>query len=222
MFWKKVLTKPAGAARPIYLHTVSDASNDTLIAVGRHPAPLVLLFESMLNTIYFSSVPTDPKVAQSLVPSTCPEWSVNRTKRALYKTNPAAVTSEMRDRCVFAAKKVRAFEQALHSINRHRDRVATGLFMQEMIYAEKEHQAQQFRDANFETTPGPYVAQYAEYAGISPQQAAEEILFQAQLDREHLKHTEYTRLRLFGKLKRAATAEELDVIFAEFYEGGTV
>jgi aspartyl/asparaginyl beta-hydroxylase (cupin superfamily) len=79
------------------------------------------------------------------------------------------------------------------------------------------------KDAGFDealAASAPYVVQHAEESGLSLQDAAEDILFQAQLFHEHLEKTERVRLALFRKIKRARTPWDLDQIIEKFQRDG--
>lgn len=228
MFWKRFFSARHTSAplQPLMYYSVIDSSNDTLIAISSYPPPVVLLAESMLDTIYVHSMPAaSVAVVRTVPPRNYPEWSWNYAKREFQRTNPAIITDDLRERAVFAARKAEILSQALYAINRQRDKIYMGLMIQETIYAEKEKQARMLKEARFDAGHAgmaPYVVQYADSAGLSLEQAAEEILFQAQLDRELLEKSERVRLLLFRKLKRATTEAELDEIMRTFYRDGTV
>lgn len=203
---------------------VIDAGNNTLVAIGTQIPALVFLRDSLMDTIYDVGI-VSPEVLQikGSDPRTYPEWSWDLRSRAFTKTNPAIITEGMRARAVLAAKKGDIISRASYLINRARDKVNPGLFFQETIYATKQKQAQLLKDAGFDETlaaSAPYVVQYADERGLSLRDAAEDILFQAQLFHEHLEKTEKVRLALFRKIKRAKTPEELDEIMERFQKDG--
>ena len=191
------------------------------MAIGSYPAALVFLNESMLDTIYVAHIlPNDDLLRiQSSSVRAYPEWSLDYKKWMFVRTNPEIVTETMRERAAFAAKKVEAISKIIYSINNLRTKIGTGLWFQENIYVEKARESQLLKDAGFagiDVNAVPYVAQYADDNGISLQQAAEEILLQAQLDREYLAKTERIRLAVFKKIKLARTAEEIRTIMENF------
>jgi hypothetical protein len=203
---------------------VVDAGNNTLVAVGTHIPTMVFLRASLLDTWYDVGI-TAPEILRikESDPRTYPEWSWDIRTRTLTTTNPAVITEQMRERAVLAAKKGDMIFRATYLINRARDKVNTGLFFQETIYAAKERQARMLKDAGFDeglSASTPYVVQYAEETGMSLQDAAEDILFQAQLFHEHLEKTEKVRLALFGKIKRARTVQEVDEVMDRFHREG--
>lgn len=203
---------------------VIDAGNNTVVAIGTQIPAIVFLRESLLDTIYDVGI-VSPEILQieDSDPRTYPEWSWDLRNRVFTKTNPLIITEAMRERAALAAKKAELISRASYLINRARDKVNPGLFFQETIYATKQKQAQSLKDAGFDQAlapSAPYVVQHAEETGMSLQNAAEDILFQAQLFHEHLEKTEKIRLALFGKIKRARTPEELDQIMERFQKDG--
>jgi hypothetical protein len=215
-------SKPA--ARVVAHSVVFDAGNNTLVAVGTHIPAMVFLRDCLLDTIYDVGV-VAPEVLEikAADPRTYPEWSWDYRNRAFGRTNPAIVTDAMRERAALAAKKAEIFTRAAYLINRARDKVNPGLLFQETIYATKQKQAQMLKDAGFDealAASAPYVVQHAEESGLSLQDAAEDILFQAQLFHEHLEKTERVRLALFRKIKRARTPWDLDQIIEKFQRDG--
>ena len=203
---------------------VVDAGNNTLVAIGTQIPAMMLLRESLMDTVSYVGV-VAPEILQikESDPQTYPEWSWDFRNRAFSKTNPAIITEGMRERAVLAAKKGEMISRAAYLINRARDKVNPGLFFQETIYATKQKQAQLLKDAGFDETlagSAPYVVQYADESGMSLRDAAEDILFQAQLFHEHLEKTERVRLALYRKIRRAKTSEELDEIMDRFQREG--
>lgn len=223
MWWSRQKTA-ASPDMSTLLHGVIDSGSGTLLAIGAFPATLVLLSESMLDTIYVPAMQIDDvQKLRTASPHSYPEWSWS-SGNAFKKTNPAIITEELRARAVFAAKKKDTLARAIYSVNRMRDKIDTGLTAQAMIYLQKAEQARALKDANYDITTvhAPYVVQHAEDVGIPLAAAADDILFQAQLDNEHLEKTERVRIALFRKLKRATTAEELDSIMRTYYRDGMV
>jgi hypothetical protein len=203
---------------------VVDAGNNTLLAIGTHIPALVFLRDCFMDTIYDIGI-VSPEVLEikESDPRTHPEWSWDIRTRAFTRTNPAIITEAMRQRAVLAAKKAEIVTRASYLINRARDKVNTGLFFQETIYATKQKQAQLLKDAGFDqarAASAPYVVQWADETGMSLQDAAEDILFQAQLFHEHLEKTERVRLALFRKIKRAKTPWELEQAMERFQRDG--
>jgi hypothetical protein len=203
---------------------VIDAGDNTLLAISTQIPSMVFLSDSLMDTVCAVGI-VSPEVLEITKsdPRTYPEWSWEFRTRAFSRTNPAIITEQMRERAVLAAKKGETISRATYLINRARDKVNTGLLFQETIYATKQKQAQLLKDAGFDEAlagSAPYVVQHADETGMSLQDAAEDMLFQAQLFYEHLEKTERVRLALFRKIRRAKTSGELDEIMERFYREG--
>ncbi|MFZ2886928.1 MAG: hypothetical protein WA021_03860 [Minisyncoccia bacterium] len=223
MFWTSLFKKKDVRPNTGTLHAIFDSGSNTLVTIGRYPPALMLLAESLLDTIYVPTIEAE-NVEKLLAarPSSYPEWSW-RGGNNFRATNPAIITDEMRKRAVFANKKLAIFAHAIYLMNRLRDKVHTGVHGQEMVYAQKREQAQAVKDVvGDKAVHAPYVVQHAEDTGLTLLQAADDILFQAQLDAEYLEKTERVRIALFKKIKRAQTARELDEIIRNYYRDGTV
>jgi len=220
----KVRSRFSKPPRIVAHSIVLDAGNNTLVAMTTQIPSAVFLSESLMDTICAVGI-VSPEVLEITKsdPRTYPEWSWEYRTRAFSRTNPAIITEEMRERSVLAAKKGETIARATYVINRARDKVNTGLFFQETIYASKLKQAQLLKDAGFDETlagSAPYVVQHADETGMTLQEAAEDILFQAQLFSEHLEKTERVRAALFRKIRLAKTSRELDEIMERFYREG--
>ncbi len=220
----KVRSRFSKPPRIVAHSVVIDAGNNTLVAIGTHIPSIFCLKDSLMDTVCHVGI-VSPEVLQikESDPSTYPEWSWDFRSRAFTRTNPAIITEQMRERAVLAAKKGETIGRASYLINRARDKINPALFFQETIYATKQKQAQLLKDAGFDqalAASAPYVVQHADETGMSLQDAAEDILFQAQLFHEHLEKTERVRLALFRKIKRAKASWELDEIMERFQREG--
>jgi hypothetical protein len=216
----RLRTRFSKPARVVAHCVLIDAGNNTVVAIGTQIPAISFLRDSTMDTVCDVGIaaPEAPRIRES-DPRTYPEWSWDLRNRVFTRTNPAIITDGMRDRALLAAKKAEMISRATYLINRARDKLNSGLLFQETIYATKQKQAQLLKDAGFDTAcaaSAPYVVQYADETGMSLQDAAEDILFQAQLFHEHLEKTESIRLALFRKIKRAKAPHELDQIMESF------
>ena len=227
MFLRNIFSRARESKPQILQAAVIDTSNYTLLAIGPYTPALLFVNEAMLDTEYVPNIALtdDVQLIKKSDPRAYPEWSWDRSRWGFKKTNPDILEEGMRERAVLAAKKMETVSRAMYHINNLRRKISTGLLFQEMIYAEKEKQAQALKDADFDerqTAVAPYVVQYADYSEISLQQAAEEILLQAKLDHEYLAKTEKIRLALFKKIRSAKTPEETEAVFTNFQKNGVV
>lgn len=191
---------------------IIEASTRAILCVGTAPS-LRLVAESMMDTAVVPGiVPAEAKRMLAIEARSYPEWSLDKSWRRLRPTLPDLVTEELRARAQLAAQKAYTFRLAMRAVNFARNKVSTGIFLQESVYRDKEREARALREGAFSPelkAQSPLVTQYATHAGLSLEDAADEILLHAQLDRDVLIKTEGMRLDLFKKIRAASTEEEL-------------
>ncbi len=147
-----------------------------------------------------------------------PEWTWVVGKRLFEPTPPNLLTDELRRASALAVKKAGALEDVMRVVSIARYPVWRGVLLQEQVYVVKQAQAQRYKDEGYpdNVLPYPYVLQYADYSGLSPREAADEILFKARLDDEHLVKTEAIRLRYFDRIRDAKNLDDMVPILADF------
>lgn len=146
-----------------------------------------------------------------------PSWSWDMETRRFSPTPMHLITPELKQRSEMAMRKVVALAEIAYELSVARYPVWRGVLMQEMVYAAKRAQAQHYKDhPGVDVMHYPYVMQYADFAGLTPHEAANEILFKARLDDDLLLNTEMTRLKYFGLVEVASAAKELDSILKQF------
>ncbi|MEY4747752.1 MAG: hypothetical protein RLZZ416_801 [Candidatus Parcubacteria bacterium] len=213
--------------RKIYYGAVIDSSDATLICIGTNRAGLLFLNESLLDTRYLPRISSTDETLRifSADPSSYPEWSWDHARKTFKKTNPAIISDTMRERAVLSEKKARAVDVIRFHVNLMRSKISTGLWFQETIYAEKVRQARSVLgggDDMHQLASAPYVAQYAEHSGVPLRQAAEEIIFQNQLDHDFLSKTEKIRLAFYKSIRQARSSDEIETCLKKFLEDGFV
>jgi hypothetical protein len=187
----------------------------TYIVLTSRPfyAPIVFLAECLDATIPLHGV-NYPNYAQTyplaqLKPEAYVEWTWNQKGRKFEETKKDLITERVRTRSLVATKKAEAIGIVMASLSRARYAYSSGVLFQETVYLAKELQARAFMDSGYDEAhimEYPYVIQYADYAGISLKQAADDILFKAKLDTDGLTKTEFLRLKYFNLIKRAEVA----------------
>lgn len=209
----------------VYQHdSLVDAETNAVLALSSYPATIVFLNGSMIDTKTAVSVQY-PNYATSFFllrekPEKLPEWSWNQKDRVFVPTSPLALTESLRTKAYLARTKQEAITRIMRQITQARFKVTTGIEFQETVYLTKKQQAQAFKDAGYDESSilqYPYVLQYADFAGMSLKEAADEILFKANLDDEYLASTELLRLKYFSKIRDVTSAEELRPILEEFH-----
>ncbi len=144
-----------------------------------------------------------------------PEWAWDRRTRLFGKTSAVALTEELRAKAKLAQTKQLMVLEVMRQLSLARRRVSTGVEFQDRVYLTKRQQAERFRDAGYDESTSleyPFVLQYAEFAGMPMKDAADEIIFKASLDDQHLANTELLRLRYMQMIAEAPTLAELQNI----------
>src|SRR3989338_8984330 len=152
--------------------------------------------------------------------STIPSGNGTKKKkgRVTPTKTPAGVTLELRARSRLATAKCRAIAEIINTINTLRQPMRTDMTLQESVYLIKRMQAQAFKDANYDqkmVMEIPYVVQYADLASISFKEAADNILFRAQLDDGYLAKTELLRLKYFDLVREASEPAQIPSIMKQ-------
>lgn len=210
-----------------YYDAVIDSSDDTLICIGANHAGLLFLNELLPDTIYVPRIPSTDEIVRILNadPRRWPEWSWDRTHITFKITNFAIISETMRERAALSKSKASAIDAVRYSVNHMRSKINTSLWFQESIYSEKVRQARNVLAGEGDAGRSDsvqYVAQYAEHCGVPLRQAAEEILFQAQLDHNFLAKTEKIRMALDKNIRRAKSSDEIEACLSEFFKDGFV
>jgi hypothetical protein len=105
------------------------------------------------------------------------------------------------------------------SLSSTRMDMLTGVNFQDYVYIEKTAQARAFKASGYDEDrifEFPYVLQYADFVGISLQQATDDILLKRSFDEEILVKTELIRLKYFNKVKQAQDITTFPDIYAQF------
>jgi len=150
-----------------------------------------------------------------------PKWSWDYRTRLLSPTSEHIVTKEVKELAVLASAKRDILVGVMLDLTRRRISATTGVCLQELVYTEKRKQARDFKQAGSDPDSGnsyPYVAQYADIAGTSLEQAADDILFAASLSDEILVRTEGIRIKYFNKIKFTNDPDRVRAIWKEYYE----
>jgi hypothetical protein len=200
-----------------------NSSNRILLALSTNVAVIVFLNEATMDTTHVPGVnyyrPEDPFRLAREPTRTYPEWTWSVGERRFVRTRAELLTKEVRDRSRLAVEKGRTTENIMRGISIARYPFSTGVLFQESVYVTKKAQAEECKRSGYpedEIMQYPYVLQYADFAGLTLRQAADDILFKAKLDDELLAKTELLRLKYFNAVKRADRVEELEELYEAF------
>lgn len=208
-------------------HVLLDYQTQVVLTVDTSVSAMIFLNECTPDT-YCSFSVNFPNYSESffktfflasLSPKDYPLWTWNGKKRLFEKTNPELVDRKLRSRSKLAESKREVIGHIINHLGHARHSLRSGIEFQETVYLVKRMQAQAFKASGYDENrieDCHYVVQYADFAGISLRQAADDILLKAKFDDEILAKTELLRLRYFNKVKQAQDPEELPAIFEEF------
>jgi hypothetical protein len=145
-----------------------------------------------------------------------PRWAWDRKTRLFSPME--RVSDDLKRRSELAIKKCAALGEMIYELSVARYPIWRGIIMQETIYQAKKTQAQRYKDLGYPENmlQFPYVLQYADFAALTTQAAADEILFKAKLDDDCLLKSELIRLRYFNLVSEAEETSELDTILRDF------
>lgn len=203
-----------------------DAATGAVLAFGKHGAAMLELGVSNPNVIVEASLDYPSyqgflrSVPLRLMMITDPfRWKWNFEKRLLSKTPEMLITDKLRSASQLAQAQYDALSKMIYTLSLARQRVIGGVSYQAATYLEKKLEAERFRASGYDEASileYPYVLQYADYAQIPFQQAADSILFKAKLYDQQLAKIDTLRMKYFGKVKKAAHPDELPTIYREF------
>lgn len=205
-------------------HALVDYASNAILTMGANAQVIRFLEECISESQPILSInapnygsPFKRLLFASIRPKAYPQWIWDKKKRILTKTN--AVSQNLQEKSRLAEGKRKLLATITGHLNSARSKVIPGVLFQDTIYLKKQLQAASFRSSGYDEDSileFPYVAQYADYAGISYKEAADDILLKAKLDDQQIANTELLRLKFFNEVKKAASLEELPHILKEF------
>lgn len=213
----------ARALRGHAYSAIVDATSYNLLALTPFIAAAQVVHEGTPNSVHATDV-TRPNYTHGLpfdpydVPSYV-EWTWDYKSRTFVRMPAEKIRAELRERSLLAMAKIPIVRRMTANLNAIRHHAHTGVHFQETVYMTKKMQAQEFKKAGYPEDAiidYPYVLQYADYAGISLKQAADDIIFKSKLEDEKLAQSELLRMKHFNKLKEATRIDQLPDILQHF------
>lgn len=132
-------------------------------------------------------------------------WSY---KPSLMQNNLVKTNNEVvKDRSLLMQNKLWAYYDVLGIINYARVRISPVVNQQDLVYLEKERQARLVR--NGLTEDCQMVKDYAEFASCTLTQAADQILFKAELAKDTYANTERLRMQYLRDLRNCTSLTEI-------------
>lgn len=144
-------------------------------------------------------------------------WSGDTTP--FVRTPNGIITDDLRIRARLTTARRDAIEFVMRGVSQAREFHVSGVLFQDDVNQEKKIQARRFLETGADESllmEFPYIAHYADHAGISMSQAAENILFVSRLSDARLSNSELLRWRYFAKIKKVKDPKEFPAILEEF------
>lgn len=211
-----------------YYTALIDFATGAVLTVGTNVAPMVFLKECMPDTWVANNVNSPNYLARffpmpfflsDIDPRDYPKWTWDGNNRLFLKTKKELIDERLLERSRLADEKQKSILNIMRALSTMRQGISTGVSFQEYVYAKKALQAEQFKQSGYNEDSAmefPYVLQYADFAGISLQQAADDILLKRAFDDELLLKTELIRLAYFKRIRDVQTVEELPALHEDF------
>src|SRR5262249_28927737 len=163
-----------------------DFSTNVVLAISPRVFAIEFLSECMPDTLHAPFVHHPNYVHSaffaSLTPEDWPSLTWDLRERKFVDTPASVATEQLRCRARLAAGKLDVIERITDNLNVARYKLRTGVDHQDVVYLNKRREAKKLRNSQYdEEIVGdcPFVAQYADYANVSLQQATEDILLKA-------------------------------------------
>lgn len=200
-----------------------DASTYAVLAAGTNVAAINFLSECTMDTFHFQDA-GNPHYSGNLplttIDGSLAHWSWGPVSRKFTHTHKDVLTDSLRDRSRLAMEKMNAVTTMMLYISRSRSVVRNGVEMQEIVYVAKAQQAHDFKSTEYDERQimdYPYVFQYADFAGFTYKEAADEIILRAKLDQDILVKTELIRMTYFDRLKKISDPKDVQALLDSFY-----
>jgi hypothetical protein len=151
-------------------------------------------------------------------------WVFSIKEDTLYDADSVGLPQEKQNEYLFVAEKIAALDLLFRIINTKRRDLNNGsLFGQDKIYAQKLREAVHVRyhvsiGEGFKTDFMPYLRHYAELAGITMEEAADNVFDRSLAEKDQLVVSENERMILTSKIIEATSTEELYTLMQEYAE----
>jgi hypothetical protein len=153
-------------------------------------------------------------------PEDYPKWSWNHKKRVFRRTGSSVLDESLLAKSQLANSKRAVITKIQAYLADDRISFSQNMPYQETVYFIKKTQAMDFRKSGYDESlimNYPYVAQYADFADISMQQSADNILFRAQLYEDRLLRNESLRLKYYNAVKEMHSQKQESALFKGLY-----
>jgi hypothetical protein len=202
------------------INALIDAPTATLLTLSTNPITTAFLVRAIPDSeeVLNVSVPNYPK-GVPIKPQEYPERVWDKWTRLFSGGNNP--DERVRKHVLLTAKKTEAFAEVARIIGLIRAQMMNAVPLQDVVYMTKRLEAERFvkdwkpgQDAD--PLEYPYVTQYSDLSGLSPQQAANEILLKARLYNDGLFKSEYFRLKYMELIRDTHSVGAIDAIVIGF------
>ena len=212
----------------LYYVALIDTVTGAVLTIGTYPTAMYFLEECIPDTWVAGSINSPnhmgrffpmPFFLAAEDPARYPYWTWDHASRRLMKTKKELIDERLLERSRLAEGKRDIITKIMNSLSSTRRKMATGVGFQDIVYAEKIANARAFKALGYDEDrimEFPYVLQYADFAQISFQQAADDIILKRTFDNDVLLKTELIRLKYFNRVRNARSVEEFPSLYEEF------
>jgi hypothetical protein len=201
-----------------------DNETSIVLVAGLRPYLIEFLRESSPDNLRHIAFAQFPNYTESLFLRRVPlkelsSWTWEESDRLFVPTKESLITDAIKERSLLCVEKYRVLCRLVNNLNILREPADAGVSLQGMVYFSKRLEAQRFKSAGYpeeSIEAYPYVDQYAYFMHISPEQAADDILFSAKLTQELLLQSEKLRLKYFNRVKKTYTHEDVLSVWKDY------
>jgi len=202
------------------INALIDTSTATLLTLSSSPVTTSFLAQAIPDSEEVINVasPNYPK-GVPIKPEEYPERVWDRWMRLFSGGNNP--DERVRKHVLLTAKKTEALGELVRTISLMRSQMLSAIPLQEVVYTAKRLEAERFLKTwkpgqDVDVLEYPYVTQYADLSGLTPQQAANEIFLKVRLYDDRLFKSEYFRLKYMELLRDTHSVGAIDAIVIGF------
>ena len=206
-------------ARETWYHILFDQETNAVLTMSRRRDVIISLNDCTKDTFAAFSV-NNPNYRNSFwrgfflaseEPRNYPRWTWNYSRRTCTRTKENVLSRNLfgRSRLIDAQREI--IGSMMQILAADRMSFSKNILYQDVIYSLKKNQATEFRNFGYDEKcimDYPFIVQYADFANLSMRQAADDIIFQAQLYENRLLRNEELRLKYFNAVKNMQVPQE--------------
>jgi hypothetical protein len=207
------------------LHVLLDYDTKAVLTASAHASVIIELRKFVSNCIWVADIQR-PNYLNGTYPFSVDQsrsfemWSWDGKTRSITKTDPARIDAVLSERSALITAQRNAFVGMMHALSLVSARAGTGIDHQDAIYAQKLAEAHAVKSGSDKDALRwyPYVVQHAEYASLTLEQAADDIIFASKLAHDILIRVEGMRLKYYKLIREARSIEDVANALSRFGE----